>query len=128
MDAGRSPEQDGRVFVSPDVIGMIIALFSFTVAVLGGVGAMLARQSKGLDARFDQVDARFEQVDARFVQVDARFERLETRMDRLDGRMDRLEDRMDRLDGRMEHLSDELVGVKVAVARIEGPPRRLQGR
>ena len=105
--------------MSPDVIGMIIALFAFTVAVLGGVGGMLAHQSKGLDARFDQVDARFDQVDARFDQIDAR-------MDRFDARMDRFEVKLDRFETQLEHLSGEVVEIKISMARYEGPPRRLQ--
>ncbi|GAB3595404.1 hypothetical protein GCM10027408_01280 [Microbacterium tumbae] len=78
------PEQNGGVYVSPDVIGMIIALFAFTLTVLGGVAGMLARQSKAIDARFDRMDARLEGVEG------------------------------------------ELVEVKVAIARLEGPQRRLQ--
>lgn len=104
--------QSGRVFVSADVIGMIIALFAFTVSVLGGVGGMLARQSKRLDARFDRVDARFDKVDARFERVDVRFEKLETEI----------------ADVRREigGVKSELVEVKVAIARLEGPRPHLQ--
>lgn len=98
--------------MSPDVIGMVIALFAFAVAVLGGVGGMIAHQSRGLDARFDQVDARFDQVDAR--------------IDRLDTRIDRVEGRMDRVESQLDHLAGEIVEVKIAVARLEGPQRRLQ--
>ncbi|WP_146114290.1 response regulator [Microbacterium sp. MYb72] len=100
------------MFVSPDVIGMVIALFAFAVAVLGGVGGMIAHQSRGLDARFDQVGARFDQVDAR--------------IDRLDTRIDRVEGRMDRVESQLDHLAGEIVEVKIAVARLEGPQRRLQ--
>lgn len=112
MDEPWSPEQNGRVFVSPDVIGMVIALFAFAVAVLGGVGGIIAHQSRGLDARFDQVDVRFDQVDAR--------------IDRLDTRIDRVEGRMDRVESQLDHLAGEIVEVKIAVARLEGPQRRLQ--
>lgn len=98
--------------MSPDVIGMVIALFAFAVAVLGGVGGMIAHQSRGLDTRFDQVGARFDQVDAR--------------IDRLDTRIDRVEGRMDRVESQLDHLAGEIVEVKIAVARLEGPQRRLQ--
>lgn len=63
--------------MSPDVIGMIIALFAFSLTVIGGVGAMLTHMSKKIDSRLERVE-------------------------------------------------NELVDVKVAIARIEGPPRRLQ--
>ncbi len=84
--------------MSPDVIGMIIALFAFTLTVLGGVATMLAKQTKTLDARLDRID---------------------TRLDRMDDRFDRMDDRFDRLEG-------EVVEVKIAIARIEGPRRHLQ--
>lgn len=81
--------------MSPDVIGIIIALFAFTITVLGGVAGMLARQTKNLEGRFD----------ARFDRIDARFDQIDTRLDRHEG---------------------ELVDLKIAVARLEGPQRRLQ--
>lgn len=91
--------------MSPDVIGMIIALFAFTLTVLGGVAGLLSKQTRELDARFAQVDARFDRMDARF---------------------DRMDDRLDRMDDRFERIEGELVEVKIAIARIEGPRRHLQ--
>jgi chromosome segregation ATPase len=131
--------------VSPDVIGMIIALFAFTVAVLGGVAGMLARQTKSIDARLDRLessmDARFERVDSRFEKVDTHFERAEssmdTRFEKVDTHFERVESSMDtrfeRVDAHFERIEDELaavkgelVEVKVAIARLEGPLPRLQ--
>lgn len=91
--------------MSADVIGMVIALFAFTVTVLGGAGAMFAWFARRMDARFDRVDARFAGVDAR---------------------LDRMDARLDRMDVRFERVENELVEVKVAIARLEGPQRRLQ--
>ncbi|MFT4259140.1 response regulator [Microbacterium sp.] len=116
---------------------MIIALFAFTLTVLGGVAGMLARQTRAIDERFErfgaQVDARFGQVDARFDQVDARldrmddrFDRMDTRLDRMDSRFDRMDIRLDRMDEHLGQLGSELVEVKIAIARLEGPQRRLQ--
>lgn len=105
--------------VTPDALGMIIALFAFTVTVLGGVGGMLTHMMKRIDARFELVDARFELVDARFDRVDARF-------DRVDARIDRVESRIDRIESRLSEIEHDVVEVKVAIARFEGPQRRLQ--
>lgn len=91
--------------MSADVIGMIIALFAFAVSVLGGVGGMLAHQTKRMDARFDKVDERFEKVDARFEKVEA--EIADVRRE-------------------VAGVKDELVEVKVAIARLEGPRPHLQ--
>ena len=91
--------------MSPDVVGMIIALFAFTVTVIGGVVGALAHFARRLDDRFDRVDGR---------------------LDRMDDRLDRMDDRLDRMDDRIRRVSDELVEVKVAIARLEGPRPRLQ--
>jgi uncharacterized membrane protein len=98
MADGLFDRQNGRVFVSPDVIGMIIALFAFTVTVIGGVAGVLARFTKGLEMRFEKIDSRFDRVD----------------------------DCFDRLDQRIHRVEDELVEVKVAIARLEGPRPHLQ--
>lgn len=123
--------------VTPDALGMLIALFAFVVTVLGGVGGMLSHLMKRIDARFEHVDARFERVDARFDLVDARFDRIDARLDRMDARFDRMDERFDRMDSRFDR-ADERVGggltsvehelgeVKIAVARLEGPRRHLQ--
>ena len=91
--------------MSAGVIGMIISLFAFGVAMLGGVGWMISHQTRQIDRRFDGLDARFAQVDTR---------------------MDRIETRMDRIEVRMERVENELVDVKIAIARLEGPAKRLQ--
>ncbi|MDT0156310.1 hypothetical protein Q9R19_01595 [Microbacterium sp. ARD32] len=86
------------MYMSADVIGMIISLFAFGVAMLGGVGWMISHQTRQIDRRFDAVDVR----------------------------MDRFETRMDRFETRMERVETELVDVKIAIARFEGPAKRLQ--
>ena len=91
--------------MSADVIGMIIALFAFAVSVLGGVGGMLAHQTKRMDARFDKVDERFDKVDARFEKVEAEIADIRREV---------------------AGVKDELVEVKVAIARLEGPRPHLQ--
>jgi non-ribosomal peptide synthetase component E (peptide arylation enzyme) len=84
--------------MSPDTLGMIVALFTFMASGIGGVAALLAHQMKRIDARFDAVDTRFNAVDTRFNAVDTR----------------------------LTHLESELVDVKITIARLEGPQRRFQ--
>ena len=81
--------------MSPDVIGMIIALFAFTVTVLGGVAGMLARQTRVMDARMASFEAR---TDARLTKLDAD----------------------------VAGIKEELVAIKVAIARLEGPLPHFQ--
>ncbi|MBO9625046.1 MAG: hypothetical protein J7484_01575 [Microbacterium sp.] len=65
------------MFVSPDVLAMIIALFAFTLTVLGGVAGMLARQSKALESRFDRIDDRFDRIEGDLVEMKVAIARLE---------------------------------------------------
>nr|WP_274636588.1 hypothetical protein [Microbacterium bovistercoris] len=81
------------MIVTPDVIGVVVAVFVAAVGFAGVIAGMLHRQTLRLDARFDKMDARFDRMDARFDKMDERFARVEA----------------------------ELVEVKIAVARIEGP-------
>lgn len=48
--------------------------------------------------------------------------RMDTRIDAVRTDFDA---RFDRLDARVDRMSDELVEVKIAIARVEGPPRHL---
>lgn len=79
------------MFVSSDVIGMIIALFAFTVTVIGGVAGALARFAKGLEARFDRIDARFDRVDERIHRVEDELVEVKVAIARLEGPRPRLQ-------------------------------------
>ena len=94
----------GAMVVTPDVIGVILAAFGAAATVLAGVAGLGARLMSRIDARFGRVDAQFDRVDAQFARVDAQF---------------------DKVAGEMAALRSELVEVKIAVARLEGPAPRL---
>ena len=83
--------------MSTETITVIVSVAALMLTFAGGFAAVFAWAMRRLDARFDLIDRRF---------------------DRVDTRIDRLEDRM----GKVEH---ELVEVKIGIARLEGPPRRL---
>lgn len=55
--------------MDPDVIGIIIALFACSATVLGGVSRMLAKQSRGLDTRFDSIDERFTRLETQMTEL-----------------------------------------------------------
>ncbi|QAY60259.1 hypothetical protein ET475_09850 [Microbacterium protaetiae] len=97
--------------VTPDVIGVIVAIFVAAVTFLGGVAGLLSRQARWINTRFDKVDARFDKVDARFDKVDARFDKVDARFEKIEAEI--------------VGVRAELVDVKIAVARLEGPPPRL---
>lgn len=87
--------------MTADVVGVIIAGFALGLTMLGAIASMNSRMMTKIDARFDRVAA----------DMDARFEKVTKRFDRVDARMDRLE--------------GDMVELKVAVARLEGPQPRL---
>jgi erythromycin esterase-like protein len=97
--------------VTPDVIGVILAAFGAAATVLAGVAGLGARLMARIDARFGRVDTRFDRVDAQFDRVDAQFDKVDAQFDKVAGEM--------------AALRSELVEVKIAVARLEGPAPRL---
>lgn len=90
--------------MTPEVINTMLAAVSTVATIFGGMYVMLRRLEGRIDARFERVDAQFERVDAQFARVDARFDKVDERFDRIEA---------------------EIVDLKVAVARIEGPQRSL---
>lgn len=93
------------MYVSVEVITMLATAVTLLVAIISGFGWMINR----MDARFAEVvatfDSRFETQDAKF---DARFEAQDAK-----------------LDARFDRIEQEIVEVKIAIARLEGPTPRL---
>lgn len=140
---GRGSE-NGGMFVSMEVIAMIgsvvtiiIAMFSCFGWFLNRMDARIAQLDVKFDARIDELDPKFDAVDARFDALDAKFD---SRIDRLDAKFEarfaavdtrfdaqdvKLGARFDRVDDRVSALEHEVSEVKVAIARLEGPPRHL---
>ncbi len=93
-----------------------------------------------VNERFDKVDDRFDRSDDRFDKIDDRFDKIDGRFDKIDGRFDRSEvstnERFDRLEAKFDGKFDliraeiqvmgaDIVDLKVAVARLEGPQPTL---
>lgn len=83
--------------VTLEVVSVIVAVAGAAAGLIGGVYLFLRHFEAKIDRRFDQVDKRFDQVDKRF---------------------ERLEDRID-------SVASDVIGLKVAVARIEGDRKTL---
>lgn len=95
---------NGGMYVSAEVISIILAAAGVLITLGGGFFAGLVWLLRRMDERLDRVDDRFDKVDARFDKVDERFNKM---------------------DERIGQLQTELNDVKVAVARLEGPHQRL---
>src|SRR5690625_300948 len=106
------------MYMSVELIGVIITAASLVVTVVGGLFAVSAWILRQMDDRFDKVDARFDKVDARFDKVDARFEKV-------DEQFNNVNEQFKEMATQMSGLRAELNDVKVAVARLEGPHQRL---
>jgi hypothetical protein len=65
------------MIVTPDVIGVVVAVFVAAVGFAGVIAGMLHRQTLRLDARFDKMDARFARVEAELVEVKIAVARIE---------------------------------------------------
>lgn len=123
--------QNGRVFVSAETLTVVISALGIVLTLgttlLAG-GAWLVRR---IDDRIEGLDTklsdRIEGLDQRLTD---RIEGLDTK---LSDRIDRLEQKLsDRIDGvenelgdRIGGLSGDVTDLKIAVARLEGPPRHL---
>ncbi|MFJ2551706.1 response regulator [Microbacterium sp. NPDC087591] len=116
------------MFVSVEVITMLACAVSIIVAFVSGCGWLINR----MDVRFDRMDAR---IDERFAIQDARIDekfaaqdaRIDERFARIDERFERIDERFERIDERFLGVGHELGEIRIAIARLEGPPRRLIG-
>jgi len=98
--------------VSSELIAIISTGVTLAIAMLGGFAWIIAR----LDRTEERLGARIDTVEAR---LGARIDTVEAR---LGARIDTVEER---LGARIETVDHELVEVKIAVARIEGPRPRF---
>lgn len=118
------------MYVSVEVITMLATAAATLVAIVSGFGWMITRMDArfaGVEAKFDAQDAKFE---ARFDAQDAKFEaRLDAQDAKFEARFDaqdaKFGARFDRVDKRLDRVENEIFEVKIAIARLEGPPPRL---
>lgn len=94
--------------MSPDVIGVILAMVGAVATIFGGMFVLFNRFETRIyvrmDSRFDGVDRRFEDVDRRIAEIkgDISLVREDVRA-----------------------LTADVVDLKVSVARLEGPQPTL---
>lgn len=106
--------------VSVEVLTTVIAAASLLLAVIGSVFGMGAWLVKRMDALSHQSEVR---TNLRFEQVDARFVEAETRTN---ARFDKVEAETYRIWERLDGIQHELTEVKIGLARLEGPQRRIE--
>ena len=101
--------QNGSVYVSTEVIAIVISAAGVVVTLGASMFAGFAWILRRIDDRGDAVE-----------------DKLSARIDALDMRLSaRIDGVEEKLGARIDALAGEVTGVKIAVARLEGPPRHL---
>jgi hypothetical protein len=97
------------VYVSAEIIAIVISAAGVVVALSAALFAGFTWILRRMDERIDGLD----------VKLTARIDTVE---EKLGARIDSVEEK---LGTRIDALAGEVTGVKIAVARLEGPPRHL---
>lgn len=118
--------------MAAEVVNLVVGVLSAVALVLGGTHRMLVRFEARTSARFDQVDARMDRMDTRSDRMDVRLDRMDARLDDFAGQqramardIAELQLSAARTEAAVESLTGDVADLKIAVARLEGPPRRL---
>ncbi|WP_159498962.1 hypothetical protein [Microbacterium sp. 18062] len=105
--------------MSVDTIATVISAATLLLGFFGAFGWMIRR----IDGVEQRLGARIDGVEEK---LSARIDGVEEKLSaRIDGVEEKLGARIDKVDARIGGVERELVEVKIAVARIEGPPRHL---
>jgi hypothetical protein len=109
--------------MSPEVIATLTSGAMLLVSIIGGFGWMV-RRIDAFDARAETRTVLLEEKLTR--RMDALEARADQRLSEVDDRLTQVERRLvERIDG----IAQELVEVKIAIARLEGPtPRFITAR
>lgn len=107
------------MFVSVQVITMLACAVSIIIAFVSGCEWLINR----IDVRFARMEVR---IDEKFALQDARIDEKFAAQDaRIDERFARIDERFARIDEKFVGVDRELGELRIAIARLEGPPRRL---
>lgn len=106
--------------MSTEVLAIIISAIGVVLTITASLFAAGAWMVRRIDDRIDAVDEKLS------TRIDAVDEKLSTRIDAVD---EKLSTRIDAVSGtltaRIDAVAADVTDLKVAVARLEGPPRHL---
>ncbi|GAB3630756.1 hypothetical protein GCM10027421_01090 [Microbacterium shaanxiense] len=102
--------------MSVEMITTLVGVVSMLLALAGGFGWMIHRMDSRMDSCESRLGARIDDVETKLgARIDAVEEKLGARIDTVE----------EKLGARIDKVASEQVELKVAIARIEGPPRHL---
>lgn len=119
------------MYVSAEIIAIVVSAAGVVVTLGASMFAGFAWILRRIDDRGDAVEgklgARIDAVEEELgARIDAVEDKLSARIDALDIRLSaRIDGVEEKLGARIDALAGEVTGVKIAVARLEGPPRHL---
>ncbi len=113
--------------MSVETIAIVISAAALLLSFFGAFGWLVRRSDAGQQQLRGEIAALDGKLSGQIATLD---DKLSTRIDAVEQRLgDRLGARIDALDdqlsARIDGVARELVEVKIAVARLEGPPRHL---
>ncbi|WP_270365783.1 hypothetical protein [Microbacterium algeriense] len=95
--------------MSPETLTIILSAIGVVLTLTTSLFAAGAWMVRRIDDRIDAVDEKLS------TRIDAVDEKLSTRIDAVD----------DKLSARIDAIATDVTDLKIAVARLEGPPRHL---
>lgn len=95
-------------------LGTAMAIIGVMIGLFLRADSRIDKLDAKFESRFDRMDAKFE---SRFGKVDERFDKVDERFEKMDAKF---ESRFDRMDAKFDAMAQDIVDVKVSVARIEG--------
>lgn len=95
--------------MSAETLTIVISAIGIVLTLGASLFAGFAWMVRHIDERIDTVDKKLS------ARIDAVEEKLKARIDSVE----------EKLGARIDAVADEVTGVKIAIARLEGPPRRL---
>lgn len=123
MTGSHPQSKTGGMFVSVEVITMLACAVSIIIAFVSGCGWLINR----MDVRFARMEVRIdEKFTAQDARIDEKFAAQDARIDEKFAAQDaRIDEKFTRIDEQFARVDRELAELRIAIARLEGPPRRL---
>ncbi|WP_243408778.1 apolipoprotein A1/A4/E family protein [Microbacterium sp. TPD7012] len=104
------------MYVSVETLTIVISAIGIVLTLGASLFAGFAWMVRRIDAVDTKLTTRINAVDEKLTaRIDAVEEKLTARIDAVE----------EKLTARIDALADEVTGVKIAIARLEGPPRHL---
>lgn len=113
--------------MSVDTVAIVISAATLLLGFFGVFGWMMRRTDAQFEKFEEKLSARIDGVEEKLgARIDGVEEKLSARIDNLEEKLEaRIDGVEEKLGARISGVERELVEVKIAVARIEGPPRHL---